>query len=121
MENEHPSGSAEAKDNPPKKRRSLIILLLMVVCLLVLFTQIGFYTIQPIGAIPDGVTAVVWRASGEPFFNSADALCLAIQGGVSLLCRGMAMNEAPIDRIIVRLPYMESAYLLSTGGRQFDR
>ena len=81
----------------------------------------GFYTIQPIGALPEGRTVVVWRKAGEPFFNSPDALCLERVGSVSLLCRGMAMSEAPLDRIILRLPYWEWAYLQSTGGREFSR
>lgn len=81
----------------------------------------GFYTVQPIGALPDGATAIVWRESGEPFFNSADALCLERMGGVSLLCRGMAMRQAPTDRIILRLPYIHFAYTMSTGGKEFGR
>ena len=71
--------------------------------------------------LPDGVTLVVWRAGHEPFFNSPDAMCLLIQQGVSLLCRLAALSKAPHDRIVLRLPYNESAYLLSTGGRTFDR
>lgn len=86
-----------------------------------LLTKIGVYSIQPIGAIPDGATAVVWREDGEPFFNSADALCLERLDGVSLLCRAMAMGQAPTDRIIVRMPYWRWAYLQSTGGLEFDR
>lgn len=81
----------------------------------------GFYTIQPIGALPKGVTAVVWRDDGEPFFNSPDALCLERTGGVSLMCRIMAMGQGPVNRIIVRLPYVGLAYDLSTGGKRFDR
>lgn len=81
----------------------------------------GFYSVQPIGALPDGSTVVVWRAGGEPFFNSPDALCLERMGGVSLLCRGLAMGKAPSDRIILRLPYQNWAYSLSTGGQEFDR
>ena len=81
----------------------------------------GFYSVQPIGAIPDGVTAIVWRDSGEPFFNSPDALCLERIGGVSLMCRGMAIAEGPVDRIILRLPYLEFAYSISTGGKEFGR
>ncbi len=81
----------------------------------------GFYSVQPIGALPDGATAVVWRSEGEPFFNSADALCLARTGSVSLLCRGLAMGEAPIDRILLRLPFFKWAYLQSTDGLDFDR
>ncbi len=81
----------------------------------------GLYTIQPIGALPEGRTIVVWRAEGEPFFNSPDALCLERMEGVSLLCRMAALGQAPTDRIIVRLPYMHWAYAASTGGREFDR
>lgn len=81
----------------------------------------GFYTVQPIGALPEGRTAIVLRAAGEPFFNSPDALCLERMGGVSLLCRGMAMGQAPTGRIIVRLPYQEWAYSASTGDQTFDR
>lgn len=106
------------------KRRSftrLILAVIALVVLVVLFTKIGLYTVQPIGAIPEGRTLVIWRNSGEPFFNSPDALCLERLGGVSLLCRGIAINEAPLDRIILRLPYQEWAYLRSTGGMEFDR
>lgn len=85
------------------------------------YSFFGFYSVQPIGALPQGSTALVWRGEGEPFFNSADALCLERTGGVSLLCRGMAMSQAPIDRIILRLPYQEWAYGASTGGQTFDR
>ena len=81
----------------------------------------GIYTVQPIGALPEGGTAIVWRSSGAPFFNSPDAHCLERMGGVSLLCRGMAMAQAPTDRIILRLPYQEWAYTASTNGQTFDR
>jgi len=81
----------------------------------------GFYTIQPIGAIPKGVTLWVWRATDEPFFNSADSVCLRKTGQVSLLTRGIALSQAPKDRIILRLPYLEFAYLQSTNGQKFDR
>jgi len=123
-EQQHPLSENSPSTEPKKnsgRRRPLVILLLLGCCMFAIFTQVGLYTIQPIGAIPDGVTAVVWRASDEPFFNSPDAQCLAIQGGVSVMCRAAALGAAPVERIIVRLPYMESAYLLSTGGQSFDR
>ena len=82
---------------------------------------LGLYSIQPIGVLPEGQTWVVWRSGDEPFFNSADGLCLRRTGGVSLLTRGLALAQAPKDRIVVRLPYMDFAYLLSTGGTRFDR
>lgn len=89
--------------------------------LVLFYTVCGLYTVQPIGALPEGATAVVWRESGEPFFNSADALCLERTGGVSLMCRGMAMAQAPTDRIILRLSYLHFAYTMSTGGQEFDK
>jgi hypothetical protein len=81
----------------------------------------GFYSIQPIGALPEGSTILVWRNSGEPIFNSPDAVCLKRTGNVSLMCRGLAMGQAPVDRIVMRLPYIEAAYSLSTDGHEFDR
>jgi hypothetical protein len=99
----------------------MILVLAVIVGLAIVVSQMGFYTVQPIGALPQGVTLVVWRASGEPFFNSPDAVCLKVQGSVSLLCRGLAMAKTPVDRIILRLPYIEWAYLMSTGGYTFDR
>jgi hypothetical protein len=104
----------------PRRRRWLAPLLLAAL-LLLLYTQLGLYSIQPIGMIPEGSTALVLRRGGEPFFNSADGACLRVQDGVSLLCRMAALSHAPADRIILRLPYQHWAYLASTGGQSFDR
>lgn len=104
-------------------RRGCPVTLVILFIVLTAFTWhfCGVYTIQPMGAMPKGVTAVVWRADDEPFFNSADGLCLKRLGEVSLLCRLAALGRAPTSRIILRLPYMEWAYEASTGGRSFDR
>ena len=105
-----------------KRRLPVIVVVVAVgVMFTVIATQIGCYSVQPIGALPEGVTLIIWRASGEPFFNSPDAQCLTKMGGVSLLCRGIALGRAPTDRIIMRLPYWETAYLLSTNGETFGR
>ncbi len=95
--------------------------LIALAAAILFYIQCGFYSVQPIGALPDGATAIVWRDEGEPFFNSPDALCLERMGGVSLLCRGMAMTQAPTERIILRLPYQAWAYSLSADGQSFDR
>ena len=50
----------------------IILLVVIVAVLAILYTQVGFYTVQPIGALPEGITLLVWRHSGEPFFNSPD-------------------------------------------------
>lgn len=103
------------------KTRRWLFLILFLLIVLVIYFKVGFYTIQPIGAVPDGVTLIVWRHSGEPFFNSADATSLGVTGSVSLFSRGMALGQAPTDRIILRLPYWEFAYTRSTGGMKFDK
>ena len=102
-------------------RVHLVIAAILVVIIILFITQIGVYTIQPIGAVPEGRTVIVWRGSGEPFFNSADGACLRTIGHVSILCRLTALGNAPTDRIIVRLPYQRWAYLLSTDGKEFEK
>lgn len=115
------SGSPAPVAKRPRRRVRLAVLILAGIVLVVLYFLTGFYTVQPIGALPDGITLFVWRTGGEPFFNSPDGHCLRVVGEVSLLCRGLAMEQAPADRIIVRLPYWEWAYLRSTGGQSFNR
>ncbi len=104
-----------------KSKIWMALIVLFAVFFIAFYKFCGFYTIQPIGAIPDGATAIVWREDSEPFFNSADALCLERMDGVSLMCRAIAMGQAPTDRILIRLPYLSWAYLQSTGEREFDR
>lgn len=98
-----------------------IVLVVAVIISVLIITQIGFYTVQPIGALPDGVTLLIWRNSDEPFFNSPDAFSLERTGGVSLFTRALAIKYAPVDRIILKLPYWEFAYLQSTGGIRFEK
>jgi hypothetical protein len=120
MHSEHPAVTA-----PPARRGTtwgwILFALSLVGATAFVYTQMGIYSVQPIGAIPDGATVVYWREPGEPFFDSPDATCLRIQDGVSLLCRMAAMMQAPTDRIVLRLPYQEWAYLASTDGRSFER
>lgn len=119
------SSTSVQNRKPAKKRKSnatkIILILILLIITIWIYTQVGFYTVQPIGSLPEGVTLIVFRAGEEPFFNSPDAMCLLIQNSVSLLCRGAALAKAPVDRIILRLPYMKWAYLASTGGREFER
>lgn len=56
------------------------------------------------------------------FIDSADAMCVRIQGYVSLLCRGMTMGAVVnATTIIARLPYSETIYKISTGGNSYER
>ncbi len=102
---------------------ALVVLLVLAVLIGVLGRP-GVFTVQPIGSLPEGVT-IIYHSRGRdmPFFASPDGLCLEMQGSVSLLCRGAALAGATelVDRTILRLPYIHSAYLLSTGGLEFDR
>ena len=106
---------------PRRSRRAVVSAMVVIACVAFVATFLGLYSVQPIGALPEGGTVLVWREDDEPFFNSPDAHCLRRIGSVSLVCRGLAMGQAPMDRIILRLPYLAWAYSLSVGGREFDR
>ncbi|MFZ6843747.1 hypothetical protein [Undibacterium sp. RuTC16W] len=103
------------------KKGIAVAALFVTVLFVVAYLNIGFYSIQPIGAVPTGTTVVVWRKGKEPFFNSPDAMCLLIQNSVSLWCRLTAMGASPKDRIILKLPYQQWAYSISVDGAEFDR
>ena len=116
-----PSREVSPEVRPNRRWIKVVALIIFIALVLVIALKVGFYTVQPIGALPEGVTLIVWREAGEPFFNSPDAMCLERVGAVSLLCRGLALSQGPTDRIILRLPYMDWAYSLSTGGRHFEK
>jgi hypothetical protein len=118
------------EEKPSKSRRGCVISLIIIFVVLILcsiswiLVRPGVFTIQPIGAIPNGVTFIYHSRNPEmPFFSSPDSLCMEMQGSVSLLCRGVALGvvEELADRIVLRLPYQRWAYLRSTGGLEFDQ
>lgn len=90
--------------------------------LLVIYTQITIFVVPPIGAVPEGRTVIMLRLNKTNFIDSPDAMCDRIQGGVSLLCRGVVMARVvEATTILARLPYSQSLYLISTGGKSYDR
>ena len=102
------------------------ILLGSIVMLLVLsafvYTKISFFSVQPIGALPEVATFVMWRKGNMGGFESADGMCVKATGGVSLLCRSMMIGKVmEKDSIIFKMPYMKTLYLKSTNGQEFDR
>lgn len=113
-----PSATKPSAAPVPRSRWPLALGALLVVGAFIRW-QLSFVAIQPIGAIPEGVTLVVWRGPSMEFVDSPDAMCVRAQGGVSLLCRGLMMGQVPDP--IVRLPYSSTLYEWSTGGRTFDR
>ncbi len=105
-----------AEDNnqtPKKKNKSLFRLIMLIVILAGIWFLVrpGVFTIQPIGALPEGITFIYHSRSPEmPFFASPDGMCLIIEGSVSLLCRlaGLSALEELTSRIITRVLYFES-------------
>jgi hypothetical protein len=101
------------------------IFILILIIILVLFRIFfGIFVIQPMGAIPDGVTIIYWRIGlNIPFVASADGILEKSGSGVSLLGRGVllaAISKPIIDKEIFRFGYSETLYLWSTGGKIYE-
>lgn len=104
------------------KQNKLVMLIVIATTLFFTYTQLTLFVIPPIGALPEGRTIVITRLNKTEFIDSPDAMCERIQGGVSLLCRGMVMaTVADRATILIRLPYSEWLYNISTGGKSYDR
>lgn len=86
----------------------------------------GLFVVQPIGAVPEGVTILYFRAGlNLNFIDSADSFSMRVMDGkVSLFSRALALGTVGkhLDgRIILRLPYSEILYSISTNGISLDR
>ena len=105
-----------------KNQKNIYMLAGVALILLILYSTVTIFVIPPIGAIPEGKTLVISRLNKTNFIDSADAMCERMSGGVSLLCRGMAMG-AVLEKstIYLRLPYIHSLYLISTNGATYER
>lgn len=111
---------------PPKKKNRMLLFLLILGLIVLIYTQITIFVIQPLGMLPEGKTVVILRLGGDKFstkfIDSADAICERIQGGVNLLCRmGVLGGIGENATIIMRLPYSQTLYEISTGGKVYDR
>ncbi len=106
------------------KWRRIALLILPVLIATAVYTQLTIFVVQPLGAVPEGGTVVIWRRQKTQFVDSADAVCQREAGGVSLLCRAGVLRGIVGDDgsgILFRLPYSEALYLISTGGVKYDR
>lgn len=104
------------------KQKKIVALVVLVVTFIVIYTQITLFVIPPIGALPEGKTIIITRLNKTEFIDSPDAMCERIQGGVSLLCRGMVMGAVVKNStILARLPYSSWLYSISTDGKNYDR
>jgi len=109
-------------DENSTRKRLVIWAAVLALLLVVAYTQLTLFVVQPIGAVPEGRTLVMRRTGNLKFIDSADAVCEREAGGVSLLCRGTILGTvAESDRILARLPYSEFLYSISTGGKHYDR
>ena len=103
-------------------KRVMVVIIIFLLILLISLTQITFFTIQPIGAIPEGVTLVIARGDRTKLFDSADGICLREMGVVSLFCRTIAITTILEEtNILFRLPYIDFIYLKSTNGFRFEK
>jgi hypothetical protein len=107
--------------SPKKKKRTWPGIALLLLILIIISTQITFFTIQPIGAIPEGVTIVMLRGSQTQLFDSPDALCLRTTGKVTILCRAAAIGALSKATKITNLPYIDQFYLWSTNGLRYGQ
>ena len=102
--------------------KKLIVTILLSVAVLFILTNITLFVTPPIGALPQGSTVVLFRSSAIlRFVDSADAICDREISQVSLLCRGVTLGAVTKNNnIILRLPYIQTLYLLSTGGKTWE-
>lgn len=104
--------------------RKILSIALPAILLLLLIAYVAglrIFVIQPIGALPDGITVIVAGVPGLRPIDSPDAFCEREQGYVNLLCRGMVAGRVARDgNILVRLPYMPLLMSLS-GAPEIDR
>lgn len=105
-----------------KKGVWITTLVVTAILFVIAYTQLTIFVVRPIGAIPEGKTLIISRLNKTEFIDSADAMCERIQGGVSLMCRMFAIGAvAEKSTIYLRLPYSEWLYLISTGGKTYER
>lgn len=103
------------------RKASTITLAVVLVLAVLVSTQITIFVVPPIGAVPEGRTLIISRLNRGDFIDSADAMCERMQGGVNLLCRGMVLAAVAKNAVVfMRLPYSQSLYLISTGGKVYD-
>ena len=107
-----------------KKSSALKGLLLFLILILVAIAAIfllhpGVYTIQPVDAIPEGMTILyILRPAETPFYTSLHPECFYSPTSVSLICNAMVRTALQdlSGRIVLRLPYNHSAYLKGSDG-----
>ena len=108
-----------------KNGKKGIVLLLDVAIMAFIYFFTGFFVVQPIGAIPEGVT--IWYFRNDinlPFISSPDGIMLEKEGHVNLLGRAIILSSV-MDSLegkrICNLPYQKWMYKISTKGQEFEK
>lgn len=103
------------------RKLAIVLVVLALSTIGIWISGVRIIVIQPIGAIPNGVTVIVSGIKNVNFIDSPDAICNRTQGGVSLLCRGVTAGAiANKGNILLRLPYSETLFWIS-GVPKLDR
>jgi hypothetical protein len=111
----------ETRVKSPREMRSILAPSIVFAIAVVFYTQLSIFVVPPIGAVPEGRTLIITRLNNVNFIDSADAICERLMGGVSLLCRGAVLARVgSTASIYARLPYSETLYSISTGGREYS-
>jgi hypothetical protein len=97
----------------------VVLLIVLIATGTIAYTQLSIFSVQPIGAVPEGRTVLLLRNGPMEFIDSADAICMRTTGSVTLLCRGAVLGRVSSSPILLRLPYQRWLYLISTDGREF--
>ncbi|MDR1194850.1 MAG: hypothetical protein LBL00_00045 [Endomicrobium sp.] len=115
---------ADEKQKTSKSKGLIIAVILILLVIGASYFSTGFVTIQPIGALPEGITIWYFRAGLDlPFITSPDGYSLKKTGQLSLMSRAMAISnltDAIEYKIILRLPYSKFLYNISTDGKEFE-
>lgn len=103
-------------------KKLIVAISSIILFLVIIYTQITLFVIQPIGSVPEGKTLVILKLNKTNFIDSADAMCIREMGKLNLICRGM-MIATVVDKtkILFRLPYSEFLYKISTGGETYSK
>lgn len=119
----------EEVQSPVRKRKlsffkiglGIFAFIFSIPLVLITFGVISIFVIQPIGALPEGRTIVLLRESSIlNRIDSADAICFRELKNVNLLCRGIILGTVlEKNYILLKLPYSETLYKISTEGREY--
>lgn len=86
--------------------------ILLAIC--VVAFDVRVFVIQPIGALPEGGSVILYGRPKLQLVDSPDAICMRTTGAVTLFCRAAALGVVGDgSTILLRMPYADWLYALS--------